>query len=313
MYDRGKEVFKELVYNPKDWGWIGVSILLFVIFYYSFLSSITSTNPGQIYLPLYLFAIILGSLGLVTQNKKFATFTFGHIQNNEELYKSIGIGAVFGSLLVLGYAYGNGLLSIFSPPILAFGLSVTSVAITTLAVIQIFGAEIEEFSIQSAFIPTIQNFLKGGSELPIIFFFSGMMFLLFPGIQNTVISIILFAVAVVFTFNPNLTARVSNIRTLRFFSTFIIGAFVFSLFHIYAYGNAPNSLSLFESAFAFSIIDSVINWYVGNTIPGKVAHSINNGFIFSLVNSIPLQLPLLLEGVYILIIIIVNRYGNIVK
>lgn len=308
-----KQIFRQPVINTKDAMWLGVSILLFVIFYFEFLSNIASntTNAGNIYLPLYLFAVVIYGIALATKNRgTFNLFNYGYDRTAKDLYKAIAVGAVFGVVLVFGYLNSNNLLSIFSPPILAIAGTAALGTYLTLAIVQIFGAETEEFAIQSAFIPTILKLLKSGSELPIIFFMFGLFFLVTPLIQSTIIALTLIVLAVIFTFNPKLNGRFSNSQILRFIAAFTVGAFIFALFHIYAYGQAPNATQLFISAFLFSIIDSSINYYMGSTTAGKVAHSINNGFIFSIVNGIALQIPLLIEGIYILIIVISFKYSS---
>lgn len=300
--------------NPlsgADAKWIGVSILLFVFFYYEFLSSPSVTNPGNIYLVLYTFAIFIYGGALASRNKGVLNmFHYGYLKDMKDLYKSILIGAIFGTILVVGYANSNNLLSIFSPPILAISGTALLGLYLTQAIVQIYGAETEEFAIQDAIIPTILRLLKSGSELPIIFTFFGLFFLVTPVVQNILIGLGLLAAAVIFVINPNLGTKFSNQKMLRFFASFTVGAFIFALFHIYAYGQAPNAIVLFESAFAFSIIDSIINYIMGNTIGGRIGHSMNNGFIFAIANNISFQIPILIELIYIMIIVIVYRYRN---
>jgi len=311
MNDKKSGMFNFPHTNVRDIPWLGFEILLFIAFYYGFLSSTTALSYGSIYIPIFFFAIILISISLATNGRIFGQYTFGSINESKTLYRHIAIGLGFGGLLIFGYLSNSHLLAFVSPPLLSISGVTLAATIVSLIIVQMFGAEIEEFAIQSAFIPTIFNFLKTGSELPIIFFFVGLLsFIIGAPLLAT---IALFVVAAVFAFNPQLKLRFSNISVLRVFSAFILGAFVFALFHVYAYGTGPDSLTLFESAFGFCIMDSMINWYNGSTISGRMAHSLNNGALFTIAMGLPWQYMVLVEGIYILIIIIVFHYSTKIR
>ena len=307
MIFNNQEFFKSLSHNPRDYGWIAVYFLLFILVYYSILQSQSLSSYGNIYSFLFLIGFVVASVALVTNNKFFGFLNYGTTTTIDKLRNDIIIGLVFGGVLVLGYASSSSLLSWFSPPILVLTGAALTASLSSLVVVGFIGPLIEELSTQSVMNPTLINFLQSGSELPIIFFFGGIVFLLI--IPQVIVSIVLFVLAAITTFNPNIKQFLVAKKSIRFFSSFIITGFAFSIFHIFAFGNFTLSFSLFASAFMFSIVDSILNWHNGTTTSGETAHITYNGFVFSLVQGIPLQLPLLLLSVYLLIKYIVFKYS----
>jgi hypothetical protein len=292
--------------NQKDWLYvIGFFILLSLPFIFNFLQSSSIKSYGNIYLPIFILTFAGIGFALLARNRFTGEVIYGKINSDKTLYLTIAVGAVFGFALISSLFIGSNFLSFFQVPlpysISPIPSSTTSGDLALLVVISIFAVETEESLRATFLVPTFTKL-----RLPIILFFAGIITLALP--QLYILTILLFVSGLLFIFDKRLSNITLNNGVSRHITAILVAAVIFGLFHIYSYSTVPgNEFALLESAMAFAFGADIINWVMQSTISSRIAHSINNSFIYASETGIALPLAAFVVIIYAIIIVIIYQ------
>lgn len=293
-----------------------IFLLIGLIFVFNFIQSTSVKSYGDIYVPIFVIALILGIIAVTSNSNIPNLVIYGKIRNEKSLYTHIAIGVAYGAILISSLYTTFTLFSFLSIPVpLSFTSSILQqlnltnpTILSVLPFIFIIGfvtVEAEEMLFSSILVPTFSSAIGYGSFLIPLFLIAAGLFLF---VYQILILAIIFTLAFLAVyFFPSLRRSLVTNFSARVIVSILIVAFVFSLYHIYAYGNNPNFTSILISASSYFVIANVINWRLQSAIASRVAHSINNSFQIASIYSLPLISAFLVPIFYIIMIISVFK------
>lgn len=303
--ENNKNIFLNPKTNIRDIAYIGFFFILVFILIFNFLSSSSFKSYGNIYLPIAIISMVLLAIAIATKQRTFSEVIYGNIKSNKDLFISIGIGLLVGGILVLTS-------QTFS--ILPFSLSTQNYnlieSFSLLLVVGFIGVEMEEMAFASTFFPTFEKFFKSGSEIPIIFVVSAILFLFMFGTQGMLFSFVFFALTILYVFSQGFRNLIGGKQYKKTFINMLLIAIVFGLFHIYSYGSSPDLLMLMGSAMLFRFVVDGINYFRRDAISSRIVHSINNSSVASYAMNISIILAIIVVGTYISVIYIIYKFGK---
>jgi hypothetical protein len=292
---------------------ISFFLLLATVFIFNFLQSDSLKSFGNTYI--IFFLLVFGLLGFaITSNGGFTReVIYGDCEKVEDVYKHILVGALFGGVLCLGGYLGLSFLSSLQVPLaFTFTTSTTSTStnlspnlaievssiIILLIVNSIFAVETEEALRASSLVPTFMQL-----SAPVTLLFAALITTQFPGFTIATVSFI--GIAVLLGVKRDWSKRIARSSKSRHVFAIIVAATVFGLFHIYAGQVGGNIEKVMLSAFMFALAADAINWKLNSTISSRIAHSINNTYLFVTTNAIDARLGIFVIVIYALIIILI--------
>jgi len=318
------DVFLQEQPNKKDLSYLWFFALLFVVFFVAFLQSPGLVSYGSIYIPLFLFTLII--LGLAIRKvHPFSEVIFGvpgYLANSllsssqksgvERLYLSLAVGLGIGGFLMSQYLTNGAAGSIFLPATLSISIGTTSGYII-LAVLTIFGPEIEEMFRASVLVPTAAGFIGYGKEYSLIIIMAGILVAFATSVPYY--GYLLIAIGVFFVLTQRYADNLLTSTNASHIFALGIAAIILGIFHIYAYG--ANVSLIYGAVLLFAFFD-LVNWFMQDTIASRMMHSVNNAIVGGSTLGLPFGIYVGLFGTALYAIIIISvwksgsrsRFGN---
>jgi hypothetical protein len=305
--------------GKRDIAFIGVAIILFLIFLFNFLQSSDFKSYGDIYIPFALSSLIFAGLAIVSikGNKKLFGYTVFNGDDSNKISKFI-LPLIAGiAVAAISYYFSGSLGSIFNfksllpasvTPITSAGLAGTLAGISTLLVLGFLGAEQEEFTFGSVLPQTLATFFKGGIEVPIMSAIGGLIFLLFY--PFLIAAIILFAITGLYIVFPSFRRLFETKEITAYLIVALVIGLLFGLYHIYSYGSTSNFPQILLQLAIFRIIAYFGNSGFKNTLFGRGLHYTNNSLIGASILGLPIEAGIFVMGIGFLVLFIVWRFGN---
>lgn len=278
-----------LFLNPKpdkrDAYVIGGLIILMTIFIVGYLQSSSLQNFGLIYAILTLLIFFIITLALVSRFRAGAWVFYGKSQATNQIIINFGIGLFIVALILL---ISNQINFSIAIPLSITSVSTTSNNVLNYLVVSFYAPFIEEIFWIGLLFTSILLYSKSKSRgfdfytglvivSLIILFFS----VEFIGIAGIILSVIIMGVtfamqyfkAIRRDFGYSKNYNSSLITALITADLFIV------ILHVYAYGVSSQSLGLFVSAFAFFLIEGIIDIWRQSIIPSIAMHTVNNAVV----------------------------------
>ena len=306
-------------FNSKDYAYIAVVIFISFLLTFNLITSSLTQSWGNIYQNIFYLTLIiisLASLGkLVSKHvssrvKKFsltdlADFNiFGREINLKRLSLIIATGIAFGTLL----AFSHTIISFLSigyvlPATASITVAGGLAIISTLFVVQIIAAVLEELFRAGALVPTFTKWIKY-FNISAMLVFSGLIFALLA--QLYAFGIIIIALGILFWIIPPLRKLVFSRYWHVRIAAILIADTIFAAYHAYAYSTLTNVQSALIGVFLFAFIIDIVNYKLfDSTMFGVFAHSSFNGFLYAILFAIPFVYPIFLETSLIIIVLMV--------
>jgi membrane protease YdiL (CAAX protease family) len=286
--------------------------VLFLLLIYNFISNIkVSSSYGAIYTPIVAFTLILGFAAILSKGKLSNFVFYGNIKNRKQLLTEIalaaGVGLIWVAVVVFNPFAGLG-FSIVSP--LPFSIAATSIAaLSAVFVVGVIGPLIEETFVQSALIPTIASKLSNPGLLAFIGILGGVYFLFVT--QVYALALVFFALVFVYLFSTLARKSLFKSSIEKFVVATLFGCVIFAAFHVYAYGNAPNPVSMMLSAGLFAGLMAIYNHTRQNTVGSPIIHSMNNTALAAVAAGLSLGVVGLVVAVMALIMFAGYEFSNV--
>ncbi len=310
-----KDVFINSKLDEATKYWMGIFVIVNILFFVGFLTDPSLTSYGLIYVVLGFFNFSFIVAALVSNNRKAGIVVYGNSNTKFKFLRDVVIGLAVGLIFVSGYL-GFSIIMQPAPFALIKTTNITSTLIMLL-VIGLFGVEAEEMFRASALIPSILKFT--GMENKTAGILSGLI--LFSLISIFFLTQILGILAIVITigilaigFGITLFAKVKSTSASSTILTHLIAilfaATIFMMLHVYAYGNGSYTTNVgdFVSVFSFAVVADSVNWVLQSTIASRMTHSINNIFVGTAILGVSIYLGLAIILIYILILY-VSAFG----
>jgi membrane protease YdiL (CAAX protease family) len=268
--------------NPKenniDVYFIGMIVILIIVFIVGYLQSSSLQNFGTIYFYLAILTFIILSIALVSRLKLFSFVIYGKNRTKKRLLADIGIGIILGLILNLGIIG----LTIGIP--LSINGTASSNNLVTYIVIAFFGVLIEELFWIGSFVPTLNNFIDNSFSTGISSFFIILSILvLFIAVDylGTIGFIfgIMFLILSIILHSKGIFNKFYKFKVNKFIWSMLIGIILITTLHVYAYGNPLTNWLLFVSAGIFFTIEGIIDYYRQSIIPSIMMHTVNNAIV----------------------------------
>jgi len=270
-------------FEKPDYVWIfWFTVLTFVALSISIIDP--TSSAGRIYTTIGLFSLILIGLAFVAMRfAKKLPFAFVGVGGGNY---AIGVAGGFAvSLLLVGSQLFQlqSFLSPLSIPTLTFlGMG----AIGGLFMLSLYISEMEETIRASILSPTMSNaVIQFG--LPIVAILMGSLVYFVLSLQ--IIGLIMIAFGLILFFQKQFTKIYTSPKIARL-AGIIFAGITFAGLHYLAY--SANYTMMF-SAFIFAVVIDLINGAIGNTIAGRIAHSVNNGTLAAVAMGQPAFLGLI--------------------
>ncbi len=232
--------------------------------------------PGYAVVYLALYAFIVGVIVLTRVFKKNGVFDyrlFGNISLKDMKYMIYIFVILITALIIM-----NNIPETYS----LIPLSVTELYgnnILLISFIAVLLAPIfEELAFRGTLSPTLMKIFKSGVAVSLVFLVFGIILLT----ENQIfLAVVLFAIAMLFFFFKKASRFIFDDQLHFTLMVAFSSAFIFALFHGYAYGGVSDINLVLSSAFIFGIIAEIIDELYGSTIPSIFLHTGYNAVTIS--------------------------------
>ena len=156
----------------------------------------------------------------------------------------------------------------------AYGNNIILISFVAVLLAPIF----EELAFRGTLSPTLMRIFKSGVAVSLVFLTFGIILL----VQGQILlSIVLFAISMLFFFFKKISKFIFDDQLHFTLMVAFSSAFIFAMFHVYAYGNVFNVDAALTGAFVFGIIAELIDELFGSTIPSIFLHVTYNAVTVS--------------------------------
>ena len=299
--------------NRRDFIYLIVVLLFSLLIIFNQTVSTDIKSFGNIYSPILLLSLIIIGLSIAFKGHHlFNEVIFGKLDTDKDFTKTLIISIAVGLILGFTILSSQSTLSFinFTSGFAPLTITASSSVLLLIAIDCIIAPDIEENFISASIIPTINSALANTNLMAIIGLFGGFVFYFIFDILP--VSLVFFAIGIIFLFSKLSNRKIISGEIPEALLSIAFGAFIFASFHLWAYQNSYNILSLLTTAFAFSFSVNLMNRYLQNTIGSRIVHSITNASIL-ITSGVVLYSVMLGVAVYIIIIITIWKASSRLK
>ncbi len=301
---------RQILEENKIW------IVLFTVLGLLAISSVINEPGNQFgitYFVIWITVIAGFILSTLLGVSKVFEFTGG--SKNNFLLQLLG-GSFLGFVLVSSLWLGTSKVNIIpqlGSLVVPFSASLGLLAVNSLATIFIFGIfvpELEESFLSGLIQPSAREWLGNPILRKILMLVTGGILLLyveplrFLSWVLVIIGVIDLLIYSVLRKDGITDFIFGKYKFMQFIGSLVLKGVFFAILHYYAATTTGQDPTVFMiSAFIFAVLGGLLNSAFGSTIPGKIAHSINNTTIMVLALGYPIYTVFFFVGAYIILLI----------
>ena len=245
-----KDVFLSNYRNYADIYWAGFYLIITLLFFVGFLSSLTIQSYGLIYVLLSFISLFFLSISISTKNKNAGLVVFGTITNKRTFARDVIIGLLIGIVFISGFL---GFSIVLQPaPFTISPAQTIGQSLLTLLIVGFFGVEAEEMFRASTLIPSLLRYIE---TLPLLeslyaglnIFAALLLFLFINILGSTIIGIVILMLGIGFIIENKVKKIYKPKKSYGIFNhlmAIVFAALVFMMLHVYAYGSGSYTTNI---------------------------------------------------------------------